>query len=117
MIRIGVHPTREEPNQHGVRLASQVSRTTNVCEVPTKSKLGPCSQDEVLVRSDCPARPSSWAVSFSLQQTTSKQGGTIQQNSYWATRFIEPHKPNMRSVQIKVRNQVVSTLDWFVMSN
>jgi hypothetical protein len=32
-----------------------VSRTTIVREVPTKSKLGPCSQDEVLAPSD--ARP------------------------------------------------------------
>jgi hypothetical protein len=29
-------------------LASWISRTTTVCEVPTKSKLGPYSRDEVL---------------------------------------------------------------------
>jgi hypothetical protein len=48
MIRIGVHPTGEEPDQHVVRLASRVSHTTTVREVPTKSKLSLCTQDEVL---------------------------------------------------------------------
>jgi hypothetical protein len=48
VIRLGVHPAGEEPDQYVVRVASQVSHTTTVCEVPTKSNLGPCSQDEVL---------------------------------------------------------------------
>jgi hypothetical protein len=82
MIRIGVHPAGEEPNQYVIRLASRFSRTTTVREVPTKSKLGPCSRDEVLAPSHRPARPSFWVASFSLQQTTSKKGGTIRQNSY-----------------------------------
>jgi hypothetical protein len=67
MIWIGVHPVGEEPDQHIVRVIPRVSRTTTVrvtpevsrmttvCEVPTKSKSGPCSQDEVLALSD--ARP------------------------------------------------------------
>jgi hypothetical protein len=101
MIRIDIHPKGEEPDQHIVCLASRVSCTTTICEVPTKSKLGPCSRDEVLAPSDHPAWPSSWAASFSLQQTTSKLGGTIQQSSYWATRFTGPHKPKMWSVQIQ----------------
>jgi hypothetical protein len=42
-IQIGVHHVGEEPDQHVVRLASQVSRTTTICEVPTKANLGPCS--------------------------------------------------------------------------
>jgi hypothetical protein len=101
VIRIDIHPAGEEPDQYIVHLASQVSRMTTVCKVPTKSKVGPYSQDEVLAPSDRLARPSSWAALFSLQQTTSKQGGTIWQNSYWATRFTMPHKPDMWSVQVK----------------
>jgi hypothetical protein len=58
-IQIGVHPTREEPDQHVVRLASWVSCTKTVREVCTKSKLGPCSRDEVLAPNDRPAWPSS----------------------------------------------------------
>jgi hypothetical protein len=74
MIRIDIHPTGEGPDQHVVRTAPRVSRTTTVRKVPTKSKSGLCSWDEVLAPSDRPVRPSSWAASFSLQQTTSKQG-------------------------------------------
>jgi hypothetical protein len=48
--------------------------------VPTKSNLGPCSQDEVLAPTDRPVQLSSWAASFSLQQTASKHGGTHQQS-------------------------------------
>jgi hypothetical protein len=55
-IRIGVHPTGEEPDQHVVCLASRVSRMTTVREVPTKLKMGPCSQDKVLALSDRPTR-------------------------------------------------------------
>jgi hypothetical protein len=77
MIQIGVHPAAEEPDQHVVHVASKVSRMVTVCKVPTKSKLGLCSQDDVLVPSKRPARPSSWATSFSLQQTTSRQGGIV----------------------------------------
>jgi hypothetical protein len=78
VIQIGVHPAGEESDQHVVRLPSRVSRTTTVREVRTKSKLGSCSQDEVLSLSDRLARPSSWAASFALQQNTLKQGGMIQ---------------------------------------
>jgi hypothetical protein len=93
MIQISVHLAREEPNRHIIHVAPGVSRMTNTRKVPTKSNLGPCSRDEVLASSDSLARPSSWAASFSLQQTTSKQGGMIWQTSYWATRFTWPHKP------------------------
>jgi hypothetical protein len=82
-------------------MAPEVSRTTTIHKVPTKLNLGPWSRDEVLAPSDRPARSSSWAASFFLQQPTSKQEGTIRQSSYWATRFIGHHKPDMRSVQIK----------------
>jgi hypothetical protein len=77
MIQIGVHPAGDKPDQHVVRVAYRVSRTTIVREVPTKSNMSPYSRDEVLAPSDHLARPSSWASSFSLQQTTSKQGGVV----------------------------------------
>jgi hypothetical protein len=66
VIRFDIHPAGEEPNQHVVRVTSRVSRTTTVHEVPTTSKLGLCSRDNDLAPNDRPARPSSWAVSFSL---------------------------------------------------
>jgi hypothetical protein len=44
VIRIDIHSVGEEPDQHVMRLASRVSRTTTVREVPM----------------------SSWDVSFSL---------------------------------------------------
>jgi hypothetical protein len=47
VIQIGVHPVRKEPDQHVICVASRVSRTTTVHEVPTKSNLSPSSQDEV----------------------------------------------------------------------
>jgi hypothetical protein len=76
-IQIGVHPTREEPDQHVVCVTPGVSRMTTVHEVPTKSKSGLCSRDEVLAPSDHSARPSSWAVSFYLHQITLKLGGAV----------------------------------------
>jgi hypothetical protein len=101
VIRIDIHHVGEESDQHVVCVAPWVSCTTTVCEVSTKLKSGLCSRDEVLAPSDCLIRPSSWDVSFSLQQTTSKNGGTIRQNSYWASRFTGPHKSDMRSIQVK----------------
>jgi hypothetical protein len=50
--QIDIHPAREEPDQHVVRVTPGVSRTTTVCELPTKSKSGLCSWDEVLDSSD-----------------------------------------------------------------
>jgi hypothetical protein len=81
-IRIGVHPVGEKPNQHIIHAASQATCMTTACEVPTKSKSDLYSRDEVLAPSDRPAWSSSWATSFSLQQTTLKQGGTVRENSY-----------------------------------
>jgi hypothetical protein len=77
-IRIGVHPAGEEPDRYVIRVAPRVSCTTTIHEVPTKSNRGPCSRDEVLAPSDHPTRPMSWGASFSLQQTTLKQGGAVQ---------------------------------------
>jgi hypothetical protein len=67
VIQIGVHPAGEEPNQHVIHMAPQVSPTTTFREVPTKPKSRPCSQGEVLPPSDHSAWPSSWAALFSLQ--------------------------------------------------
>jgi hypothetical protein len=88
VIWIGVHPAGEEPGQHVIRVDTRVSRTTTVRKVRKE-----------------PAQPLSWAISFSLQQTTFKQGGMVQQSSYWATRFARPHQPDMWSVQIKACQQ------------
>jgi hypothetical protein len=38
VTRIDIHSVREEPDQHIVCATLGVSRTTIVCEVPTKSK-------------------------------------------------------------------------------
>jgi hypothetical protein len=62
VTRIDIHLAGEEPDQHVVCVTHGVSRTTTVCEVPTKSKLGLCSRGEVLAPGDRPARPSSWCL-------------------------------------------------------
>jgi hypothetical protein len=72
VIRIGVHPAGKKPDQHIARVAPRVTHMTTIREVPTRSKLGPCSRDKILAPSDRPVQPSSWAASFSLQQTISK---------------------------------------------
>jgi hypothetical protein len=76
--QIDRHPAGEEPDQHIIHVAPGVPCTTTVRKVPIKSKLGPWSQDEVSAPSDRLTRPSSWATSFSLQETTTKQGGAVQ---------------------------------------
>jgi hypothetical protein len=53
-------PYRWETRQHIVRAPSPASRTITFHEVPTRSKAGPCTRDEVLVPSNSSARPSSW---------------------------------------------------------
>jgi hypothetical protein len=50
--RIDIHPAVEEPGQHIVRVTPEVSHTTTVREVPTKSKSRPCSSGEALAPSD-----------------------------------------------------------------
>jgi hypothetical protein len=54
---------------------------------------------------------SSEAASFSLQQTTSKQEGAVQQSSYWATRFTGPHK-NPTSGQYKSKLTIGAKTTW-----
>jgi hypothetical protein len=61
-IQIGVHSTGEEHDQHNIRVAPRVSRTTIVCKVPTKSKSELYSWNEVLAPSDRPVRSSSWCL-------------------------------------------------------
>jgi hypothetical protein len=66
VTRIDIHPVGEEPNQHVIRMAPGVSCMTTARELPTKSKSGLCSRDDVLAPTDHPARPSSWPASVSL---------------------------------------------------
>jgi hypothetical protein len=51
-IRIDVHPVGKKYDQHIIHVAPWVSRMTTVCEVPIKSKSGPCFRDEVLAFND-----------------------------------------------------------------
>jgi hypothetical protein len=41
VIRIGIHPVEEEPDQHIIHVAPRVSRTTTFHEVPTRLKSCP----------------------------------------------------------------------------
>jgi hypothetical protein len=52
VTRIDIHPAREEPDRHVVRVAPEVSRMTTIGEVPTKSKSSLCYRDEVLTLSN-----------------------------------------------------------------
>jgi hypothetical protein len=91
VTRIDIHPTGETPDQHIVSVTPRVSRTTTVCEVPTKSKSVPCFRDEVLPPSDTPAQPSSRCLIPPLTNHL-KAGGAVRRNSYMTTRFTGPHK-------------------------
>jgi hypothetical protein len=74
VTRIDIHPARKEPDQHTVQMAPRVSRTTAVGEIPTKSKSGPCSCDEVLAPSDArPGRHSRLPHSPSNRPTRSRE--------------------------------------------
>jgi hypothetical protein len=50
--RIDIHPTGEEHDQHIVRVAPGAPYMTTIGEVPTKSKSGLRSRDEVLAPSN-----------------------------------------------------------------
>jgi hypothetical protein len=52
VTQIDIHPPSKEHDRHVIHVALGVSRTTTIGEVPTKSKLGLCSRDEVLAPSD-----------------------------------------------------------------
>jgi hypothetical protein len=73
----------------------------NIRKLPTKLKSGPYSKDEVLAPSDRPAHPSSWAASFSLQQTTLKQEVRFDKVVTKLLGLPGPIKLHMRTVQIK----------------
>jgi hypothetical protein len=105
VIQIGVHPIGEKPDQHIVRATPGVSRTTTIRKVPTKSKSGSCSRDEVLTSSD--ARPGRHP---GLPHSPSNK--LPQSREVWFNKVVtgllglqDPIKPDMRSVQIKACHQ------------
>jgi hypothetical protein len=89
--RIDIHPTRKEPDQHAIRVTPGVSHTETICEVPTMSKLVPCSKGEVLAPSDTRLGHHPGLPHFSSNKPCQSRGA-IRQSSYWAARFTEPHK-------------------------
>jgi hypothetical protein len=91
VTQINIHHAGEEADQHAVRTTLEVSHTTTICEIPTNSKVDPCSQDKVMAPSN--VRPGCHpGLPHSPSKTTSKEGGVIQQSSYRAIRLIGPHK-------------------------
>jgi hypothetical protein len=101
VIRIDIHPTEEEPDQHIIRVAPGVSRTTTVRKVPTKLKSGACSQDEVLSPSD--ARPDRHPRLPHSPSNKPPQSGEVRFDKI-VTGLLGlsgPIKPHMWSVQIK----------------
>jgi hypothetical protein len=99
--RINIHSTREEPDQHTIRVTARVSRTITICEVPTNSKLGLCTEGEVLAPSD--ARPSRHP-----RLPHSPSNRPPRSREVWFDKVVTgllglpgPIKPNMWSVQIK----------------
>jgi hypothetical protein len=101
VIQINIHPSGQEPDQHVIRVAPTVSRTTIVCEVPTKLKSGLCSRDEVLAPSDVrPSHHPGLLHSPSNKPPLSREG--------WFDKVVTgllgllgPIKPNKWSLQIK----------------
>jgi hypothetical protein len=90
----------KEPDQHIVHVTSKFSRMTTICEVSTKSKLVPCSQDEVLAPNNTQLSYHPRA-SFLLQQTTSKQEMWFGEAVTGLLGLPVPIKPDMQPVQIK----------------
>jgi hypothetical protein len=98
VIRIDVYPVGEEPDQHIVLAVPRVSCTTTFHKVPTRSKSDLCSQDEILVLSDCPARSSSWATSFSLHKPPQSRERWFDKLVTQILGLLGPIKPDIRSV-------------------
>jgi hypothetical protein len=102
---IDIHLAGEELDWHIVHAAPGVSRMTIVREVPTKSNLGICSQDEVLAPSNARhSRHSGLPHSPSNKQPHSREG--------WFNKVVTgllglpgPIKPDKWSVQIKACHQ------------
>jgi hypothetical protein len=105
VIRIDIHPAGEEPDQHVVCATPGVSRTTTICEVPTKLKLSSCSQDEVLAPAIVqPGRHHGLPHSPSKKPPQSRE---VQFDKV-VTRLLAlpgPIKPDMWLVQIKSYHQ------------
>jgi hypothetical protein len=98
---ISIHPAGGKPDQHVIRVASWVSRTTTVREVHTKSKSGPCSRDEVLAPSDAqPGRHLGLPHSRSNKSPRSKEV-QFDEVVTGLLGLSGPIKPDIQSVQIK----------------
>jgi hypothetical protein len=81
MIRIGVHPTGEEPDQHAVCVTSGLSRTTTI----HKSLLNRNRVSAPGMKYWLPAMPGLAVMLGCLilpLTTTLKQGGMVRQSSY-----------------------------------
>jgi hypothetical protein len=114
VIRTGIHPIGEEPDDHVICVAPRVSRTTTMHEVPTRSKLGLYSRDEVLTPSDC---PTAWASSCVSHSSSNKPPQSRKRRfDKVVTKLLclpGSIKPDMRSVQIKacpLGNKTMRTL-------
>jgi hypothetical protein len=99
--RIDIHSTVKEPDRHIVRVAPVVSRMAIIGEVPTKSNLGPYSQDEVLAPSDTRT-----GCHPGLSHSHSNKPPRCREVRFnkVVTRLLGlscPIKPDIRSVQIK----------------
>jgi hypothetical protein len=101
VIRIGVHPVGEEPDQHVVHVAPRISHTITFCEVPTRSKSGLFSDDEILVPNDRLTRSSSWATLFSLHKPPQSREGQFDKVVTKLLGLPGPIKPDMWPLQIK----------------
>jgi hypothetical protein len=74
-IWIDIRPVGEESDRHIVRVAPGVSHTTAIGKVPTKSKSGLYSQDEVLATNNArPGRHSGLPQSPSNKLPQSREG-------------------------------------------
>jgi hypothetical protein len=98
-------PHRGRTWQHVVRATLEVTRTTTISEVPTKSKLGPDSRDEVLAPSDArPGRHPGLPHSLSNKPPWSREVrfDKVVTGLLCLSGSI---KPNMRTVQIKASHR------------
>jgi hypothetical protein len=114
VTQIDIHPIGEEPVRHIVRAALEVSCTTTVCEVPTKSNSDLCSRDEVLAPINAqPSCHSGLSHSPSNKPPRSREG----RFDKVVTRLLglsDPVKPDKWSVQIKAchQDQNDTVLNW-----
>jgi hypothetical protein len=76
VIQIGVHPAGEEPDQHIIRVTPGSSRTITVCKSLLSQTWAPAPGVKFWPQG-LPDPTVIMAGSFSLQQITLKQGGTV----------------------------------------